>query len=286
MKLGSVAPGLWIAPAVICRRIRDMLSLIMDAVVTSLISRSGGSDALDEHLFIVEQSKLPMASRDHVRRSPRLARLCFGLEGLDATPVSCSYWDTTTLCMRRPLLEYVCDGARVLEIGPGPSATMSLFLTKNRRDLSVVCAEREADFVRSARQIAAANRASLLIVESDMTAAVQGKRFDVVFMNPPYMKNAVAASVDVEADFDSPVGRASYAGDSGCDVLDRFLDEVPNVLASSGVAMLGITNWYLEDETIAGHIGKSGLTLSRRYYPAEQVAPLGCYSQVYVMRCA
>lgn len=256
----------------------------MDDLVASLVARSGGRDALDEHAFIVEQSKLPPPSRAHVRRSPELARLCFGLEGLEQTPVDSFYWDTTTLCMRRPLLEHVHDGASVLEIGPGPSGTMSLFLLRNKRDLRVVCAEVNAGFVRSARRIAAANNVSPRIVESNMTSAVAGERFDVVFMNPPYMKESAAAALELQPDFGSSVGRASYGGESGCEVLDRFLDEVPRVLTASGVVLLGINTWYLDDETITARIEDSRLLLSRRYYPADRVAPHGPYSQVYVLK--
>jgi len=255
----------------------------MDDLVASLVSRAGGKDALDEHRFIVEQSKLDVASRAHVRRSAELAHLCFGLDGLDTTPVNSFYWDTTTLCMRRPLLEYVADGMRVLEIGPGPSGTMSLFLCKNRRGLRAVCAELNPDFVRSARQIAAANGVALDIVESDMVSALAGSQFDVVFMNPPYMKESVAPTLGIAQERDSAIWRASYGGESGCEILDRFLHDVPAVLAPAGVALLGINTWYLEDETIAERIGISRLSLTRRYYSEERVAPVGPYSQVYVL---
>ena len=260
--------------------------MTMDDLAASLLERAGGASALDEHALIVEQSRLAVPDRARVRRCPELARLCFGLEGLHETPVTSFYWDTTTLCMRRPLLEHIADGMRVLECGPGPSATMSVFLSKHRRGLRSTCAELDPGFVRSARAIAAANGAELEIVQSDLFAALSSRQFDAVFMNPPYMKERVAAELGLDDDRDTAIWRASFAGESGCDVLDRLLRDVPAVLAPGGVVLLGINTWYLEDETIAKRIAASAMELERRYYAPELVAPHGPYSQVYVLRAA
>ena len=64
---------------------------------------------------------------------------------------------------------------------------MSVFVSKAKRGLDVTCAEINLPFIHSASQIARNNGVELKIIESDMTKNVTGS-FDVIFMNPPYVK--------------------------------------------------------------------------------------------------
>ena len=236
---------------------------------------------LDEEAFLLAQARLDFPERQRLRCLPALAESCFGLRGLAQLRVPSNYWDTTTLCMRRPLLEVVKDGARVLEIGPGPSATLTLFLAKHRRELQLTCAEINPEFVRSARAVAELNGVTADIRESDVTAAVEGQTFDVVLMNPPYVKDATASALGIERG--SSLGLGSYGGSSGTDVIARFLDRAITVLAPNGVTVLGVNNWHLEDQAVAGCIERSRFALLRRWYPPSKVAPHGPYAQVYLL---
>jgi methylase of polypeptide subunit release factors len=237
--------------------------------------------ANDEEGFLREQSRLSAAERRELRQAPRVAQICFGLEWLEGVAVSSNYWDATTLCMRKPLLEHASEARDVLEIGPGPSATLSLYLGKNVPRLRLKAAELQPEFVVSARTIAASNGVSLDIRESDQTSSFSGQKFDLVFMNPPYVKEGIAAAIGAEPT--SSHGRATFGGIDGCAVLEGFLAAVPDVLVPGGTALVGINNWHLEDEVVIGHIARSRLRLRRRYYPPERVAPHGPYSQVYVL---
>jgi methylase of polypeptide subunit release factors len=216
----------------------------------------------------------------HLRYSPELARLYFGIEGLEEIQSEYYYWDTTTLAMKPALLEYVEDGCRVLEIGPGPAATLDILLAKQKRGLDITCAEIDRDFIRTARRVAEINGVTLKILESDMTQNVHGK-FDVVFMNPPYVKAQTLHQLGIARE--SGEGKAGFGGEEGCDVIDRFLEETPSVLNPDGIALLGVNNRHVEDTVVSRHIEESPLELKRRYFGEKDVYPQGPYSQVYVL---
>lgn len=252
----------------------------MSAGVPELIAKCCRNGRLDDEAFILEQGNIPFASREAVRYSPEIAALFFGVERLEELDAGYYFWDNTTLCLKAPLLECVKDGNAVLEIGPGPAATLSILLQKARKDIRSVCCEINPDFIASARTSVRLNQVTVDVVESDMTAAVDGP-FDVVFMNPPYVKADKLEGLRI--DRESPEGRAGFAGEDGCDIIRRFLNEAPRVTRPAGIALLGINNWHVEDEAIVRLIERSPLRLRRRWYPGRQTAPHGPYSQVYLL---
>jgi methylase of polypeptide subunit release factors len=254
----------------------------MEDLVRSLIEHSRINGRFDEERFIIEQSHLPFADRTAVRYSEELTKMFFELDAWDGAATDYCFWDNTTLCMKFPLLEYVRDGMRVLEIGPGPTATMSVFLAKAKADLQITAAELNPRFIVTATKNAAANAVrNLTIIQSDMTKSVHSERFDVVFMNPPYVREQVLAQLGI--DKDSGAGVAGNGAADGCRVVDQFLEEVPRILKADGLALLGINNLHLDDATVREHIGRSRVRLKRNFYDADRLPPKGPFSQVYVL---
>jgi methylase of polypeptide subunit release factors len=247
-------------------------------IVETLIRSSSRGNVIDEQLFIREQGRLVPHARRKVRSDPALAERLFGIAHLEKLSTDYYFWDNTTLSMKRPLAEFVRDGARVLEIGPGPAATLSLYRWRRQNNLDITCAEIHPPFLESARQAVALNQASIRILHSDMTAEVPG-RFDIVFMNPPYAKLAGLQALGIP--LGSPEAQAGYGGMDGSEVAEKFLRAVPGSLAQGGVALLGINNGHLEDAKVMQLIDATGVRLLRKYYAVDQTPP---YSQVYVLQ--
>ena len=250
----------------------------MPDIVETLIRSTSRGGEIDEQLFILEQGRLPTDARRQLRKDPALAERLFGIAHLDQLRTDYYFWDNTTLSMKRPLADFVRDRARVLEIGPGPSATLSLYLSRTRKNLDITCAEIHLPFVESATQAVALNQAPIRVVRSDMTAEVPG-RFDVIFMNPPYVKPTGLQSMGTRPG--SGEAQAGYGGTDGSDVTAAFLRAIPESLAPGGVALLGINNGHLEDAKVTQLIDASAVRLLRKYYSVEQTPP---YSQVYILQ--
>lgn len=86
----------------------------MPDIVETLIRNTSRGNLIDEQLFVREQGRLAPDARRQVRSDPALAERLFGIAHLDKLSTNYYFWDNTTLSMKRPLAEFVRDGARVL----------------------------------------------------------------------------------------------------------------------------------------------------------------------------
>ena len=254
---------------------------ITNSTADQLISRCTRNGKFDIHTFAVEQCKLPPDQRDEVRYSRQIAKLLFGIEAPSQGDVDYYFWDTTTLALKQPLLELIHNQAKVLEIGPGAAGTLSVMLGMNKKNLVLHCAEINPVFVESAKISARKNGVNLKIFLSDMTQNVEDK-FDVVFMNPPYVPSKNLQKLEI--DLNSAEGRAGHGGETGSEVVQKFLWEVPHILNRDALAILGINTRHLEDSVVTALIERSQFQLERRYYGPEQAQPTGPYRQVYLLR--
>jgi release factor glutamine methyltransferase len=135
------------------------------------------------------------------------------------------------------VLELAPAGARVLDWGTG-SGAIALALADERPDLAVTGIE-TAD---GALEVARTNGARLgLDVEwclSDGFAALEGRQFDVVAANPPYLSEAEFAASPLELTFEPHA--ALVAGPRGDEVIARIATEVGRHLRPGGAVVCEI----------------------------------------------
>ncbi|MFJ6657584.1 HemK2/MTQ2 family protein methyltransferase [Streptomyces sp. NPDC091377] len=136
--------------------------------------------------------------------------------------------DDTRLLRRALRREGVTDGAEVLDLctGSGVLAVESALLGGR---VTAVDISRRAVF--SARCNALLNRRRVTVRRGDLAAAVQGRRFDLVISNPPY----------VPSPHPGPARGAARAWDAGADgrlLVDRVCDAAPALLRPGGALLL------------------------------------------------
>ena len=129
----------------------------------------------------------------------------------------------------------------VLEIGVGTGL------------ISIACAKRGAKrvvgvdinpyAVELAKENAKLNNANITFFESDLFENVEGE-FDVIIFNPPYLPTSEDDKID------SYLNHAFDGGENGREILDRFIDNLPNYLKKGGVAQILQSSLTGEELTI------------------------------------
>lgn len=164
------------------------------------------------------------------------------------------------------LAETVADdlaaGSLVLEVGTG-SGFVAGYLRENT-DARVVAADLNPHACQQARA------RGLAVVRGDLVAPFRGDVFDAVAFNPPYLPR------DVGAERDDWMEVALTGGESGREVIERFLDEVGRVLASGGVVYLLVSTLTDVDEVVeyAAGRGFSAVALRDESFPFETLTVL------------
>ncbi|CAM3232355.1 class I SAM-dependent methyltransferase [Prescottella defluvii] len=153
--------------------------------------------------------------------------------------------------------ETVGARTRILDLCAGTGVLTTHAAAAGAKDITAVDIGRRA--VVNTRINAWLKRAPVRVLRGDLTAPVDGERFDLVVSNPPYVPS--------ETDRLPTRGpaRAWDAGSNGRSLLDRICTDVPDVLADGGVLLLlqsalcglGKTQVMLEEQGLEVEIVRS-----------------------------
>lgn len=215
---------------------------------------------------------LARAASRRARTSRLVTRYLFGT-ALDIQGVHDDYWDATTLVLRKALSRAVRDGDRVLELGTGHVGVLSVYLAK-RKAVEIVAVDVSTRFVENARRVAAASDTNqITFLESDWFSAVEGRRFDVVFCNLPYVPSSDGAAIDATLDH----RQIWDGGDDGLHHARTILARASAFLGERGRLLLGVNTLYVPRARVLATIDGS-----RDFGTAEVVRSRVSPSEVYV----
>jgi ribosomal protein L3 glutamine methyltransferase len=161
------------------------------------------------------------------------------------------YVDESVLVPRSPMAELVESGfdpwlepetvTRVLDLCTGSGCigiAAAVFLPDADVDL--------ADISPAALQVASRNLAAhglegrVRVVESDLFASLEGRTYDVIVTNPPYVSAEELKSLPPEYHREPSLGLAG--GESGLDLILRILQDAPRFLNEKGVLVVEVGN--------------------------------------------
>ena len=136
----------------------------------------------------------------------------------------------------------LAPGARVLDMFTGSGALAIAAAQEGAAKVSAVDLSRRAAL--NARINAAINRVEVEVLRGDLFAPLDGRRFDLILANPPYVPSAEATL---------PGGGAALAwegGRGGRAVIDPFCDQVAEHLSPRGSAVLVQSSITGERQTV------------------------------------
>ncbi|MEU8946081.1 HemK2/MTQ2 family protein methyltransferase [Streptomyces sp. NPDC048489] len=166
----------------------------------------------------------------------------------------------TELLARALAAESFPPGAEILEIGTGTGA---LALSAADRGAQVTAVDVSWPAVTTARLNALRRHLPLRILHGDFTSRTDGRRYDVVLANPPY----------VPAPSRRPPSRGpSRAWDAGPDgrlVIDRICAATPGLLHRGGTLLMVHSSMCDPDRTLRrlAQAGLTGQTTARARVP-------------------
>lgn len=172
--------------------------------------------------------------------------------------------------------ERVDRGDRVLEVGTG-SGYVAVELAVDT-GATVVASDLNPHACSVTRERARDSGVSVATVRGDLLAPFDGRSFDVVLFNPPYLPDAVPPDADTAPvpDTEDWLSVAVSGGESGRAVIDPFLDDVGGVLCPGGVVFLLVSSLTGVDTVLekAAESGLAGESVARESFPFETLEVL------------
>jgi release factor glutamine methyltransferase len=151
------------------------------------------------------------------------------------------------------LLEGV-EAPNVVDVGTGTGA-IALALAARRPDARVTAIDVSADALALAAENAALNDLAerVELLQGDLLAPVEGRCFDLVASNPPYVAEGEAVDPEVSG-FEPQL--AVFAGDAGRAILERLAAGAPAALRPGGRLVVEVGEG--QAPWLAGHLAGLG----------------------------
>ena len=167
---------------------------------------------------------------------------------------------------------------RVLDIGCG-SGAIGVSLAKLVPAASVTCTDISPAALEIARQNAARLSVDVEFLEGDLLAPVEGRKFDLILSNPPYIARDVVRGLAREVRDHEPE-MALCGGEDGLDVYRQLASSLGDALQPGGAVMMEIGHDQREavkkmlEETgvFAGIVGYRDLAGRDRIITGERIA--------------
>ncbi len=159
--------------------------------------------------------------------------------------------DSRALVPRSPFAELIENGfspwldgigvERALDLCTG-SGCIGLAMAEYHPDWQVDLVDISPDALALARENLALHglEGRAEIIESDLFAALQGRRYDLIVSNPPYVGEDEYAGLAAEYGHEPKLGLTS--GEDGLDLCLRMLVEAPDHLTDQGLLMVEVGN--------------------------------------------
>jgi len=127
------------------------------------------------------------------------------------------------------------NSLRLADIGTG-SGAIAITMKLEKPELTVTGSDIATASLEVARENAKRLDAEVEFIEADLLSTFinQGRRFDIVLSNPPYIPDADVKTMSVVVTDHEP-HRALFAGVDGLDFYRRFMTELPSVMNRPGL---------------------------------------------------
>ncbi|MCP4156214.1 MAG: methyltransferase [bacterium] len=202
---------------------------------------------------------LYLSIAQRIRTNHMLIRLLFKVRLPKKSNVS---WDFTTLVLKHTLKKHLSEDSKILEIGVGQAALLSIFLAKHY-NISPDGIDIIPERVKNARLIAQLNNVSLNIRQSDFFENITNT-YQLIFWNAAYIPTPFGEDHSLTQHAKLNDNRAWDGGNNGTEAITRFLTQAPDYLTPNGEILLGVNNFYVPENVMSNTVDASSFIITKR----------------------
>jgi release factor glutamine methyltransferase len=152
------------------------------------------------------------------------------------------------MALKNRLLKDIAPGQKVLEIGTGPHAILSIFLAKHL-NCDITATDIDKTYVICAQETARINGITTInIVQSDLFENIENK-FDIIFWNSVYIPKITGLNLGIDLIHEKETDWCG--GDTGTEKIRKLLESAQHHLNINGKILLGFNKMYLPEKSIA-----------------------------------
>ena len=181
---------------------------------------------------------------NHLRYNYLLTYYLFGLKIKSKERI---HWDFTTLILKKVLRKYIKDSNEILEIGTGPFALLSIYISM-RFHCNIKATDINDNYVNSAINFIKYNNKVIPVVQSDLFEKIKDV-YDIIFFNSVYISEERGNNSNI-----SKLHRYKTdwcGGKNGYETIEKFLSDSRYYLKDcNSIIMLGLNPHYVNLQDI------------------------------------
>ena len=192
-------------------------------------------------------------------------RLVFNVNVI-AQPSLQSFCEWPTILLRFILERYITPDCKILDVGTGAHALISIFAKKRFPDIKILATDIVPERVEWAQKTAEENGVNIECRAVDLFDGIYDK-FDLLLINPPAIPTPELDKLGYELHEYPGIGaRRCWTGDGGSDGLDvirRFLNGAVEHLTDKGRVIMTVNPMHCSTDTVFELCRNAGLKVER-----------------------
>jgi len=150
---------------------------------------------------------------------------------------------------------------RILEIGTGPYALLSVYFSK-KYDCEFDACDINEEYIQSSKVIAEKNNSKINLFVSNLFANASGL-YDMIFFNSVYIPKCKGVQLGIDKLHNY---RSDWCGgEKGYEVIENYLENSLLHIKNDGVIILGVNYLYLDKLSLNDIICKYKIRIEKEY---------------------
>jgi methylase of polypeptide subunit release factors len=163
-----------------------------------------------------------------------------------------SFWDWTTLAIKKCLQKYYTPEMTLLDMGTGPYSVLSIYSKKTLKGKTIFACDHNSDLIKNAQEQYKIEGIEYVI--SDLFKELKDN-YDCIIFNAPYIDENFGKEIGV---LKNDLAKNRWSGGiGGTVIIDRFVQGVDNKLTEHGLCLLGVNHFHVKNDIILEIIKKN-----------------------------